>query len=131
MFLRSAASVGAGDDLQPMPIGVVEVHAAAVVPDIDGAGVAAHRVGPVGLLQSLDTGEDLVELRFRDQEGVVLPVEFAAAVDEVQGRFGTDLDNREFSQQRVAVSCHAFRARGRLVRLSIAEGMPDPARREP
>jgi hypothetical protein len=53
------------------PEGIGEVDPAAVVA-VELTGAILHRVGPVGRATRLHQAEDLVESRFRDQEGVML-----------------------------------------------------------
>src|SRR5581483_1232821 len=95
--LRSAAgAVGAGEDLQEVPVGVLEVAAPAPVPGVDLLRGVLVGVGPVGHVPGLDAAEDLVELRLAHQEGVVLVEDVAVAVvDEVEGDVVVDGDAEE------------------------------------
>src|SRR3546814_4258152 len=65
--LESATAIGARDDLQQVPVGIVEIEAAAVVPAVDRVRLAVEGVRPVGDAARLDAGEDLVELGLADQ----------------------------------------------------------------
>src|SRR6476646_3853527 len=80
----AAAAVGPGDDLQGVPVRIVPVHAPAPVVRVDRVRPAMARVGPVAQAALLDAAEDLVELSFADEEGVVRRNRLAVIVGEVQ-----------------------------------------------
>src|SRR5690242_8802310 len=72
---RAPGAVRARDDLEKMPVRILEVDAAPAVPVVRPAGLLAKRVGPVRELACPNPPEDLVELGLADQKGVVLRVE--------------------------------------------------------
>ena len=76
-------TVRAGDDLQEVAVGVLEVHPAATVVVVDLTPVCEPRIGPVILVASLDAAKDLVELVLGDQKGVVLRKDLTVEVVEV------------------------------------------------
>jgi hypothetical protein len=61
-----------GDDLKEVTVQILEIDTAPAVMVTDLALLCLPGVGPVGKLPFADPAEDLVELRFADQEGVVL-----------------------------------------------------------
>src|SRR5207253_10438304 len=69
---RTAAAVGAGDDLEEMTVGVAEVDPTAPVVVIDLARPHLAGVGPVVQPPLFDTAEDRVEVVLADEERVVL-----------------------------------------------------------
>src|SRR5918997_1694496 len=76
--------VGTGQDLQEVPVRVLEVDAPAAPSGVDLALPALVRVGPVRHAPRGDAPEDLVELGVTDQEGVVLRRDAALGVHEVE-----------------------------------------------
>jgi hypothetical protein len=85
----------AGEDLEEVPVGVLEVDAAPAVAGVDLAGIVPVGIGPVGEPPLLDAPEDLVELALADEEGVVLGGDVAVTVDEVEGDVVVDLHPEE------------------------------------
>ena len=59
-----------------MTVEILEIHAASAVVMIDLARLLARRIGPVGKLAFANPAENLVELGFADQKGVVLRRDF-------------------------------------------------------
>src|SRR6266566_4822204 len=83
---RSApAAVGAGDDLEDVAAGVLPVHAPAAVVGVELARPPLARIRPVRQFAGTDPAEDLVEVGFGHQEGVVLRADGTVIVGEVQG----------------------------------------------
>jgi hypothetical protein len=78
------------------PFGSSQYAAAAVV-GVDRVRLAMERVGPVVQPVLLDAGEDLVELRFADQEGLVGGNRLAVVVGEVQAHVSGRLHLQEWS----------------------------------
>src|SRR5207244_8728102 len=78
-----------------MPIGILEVDAAPIVPMVDLTGFRLVRIGPVRQMSLLDAPKDLVELRLADQEGIMLGLDVAAGVHEIQGQLIADRDESE------------------------------------
>src|SRR4029077_11163390 len=68
-------TVRAGDQLEEVPAGVVEVDAAAAVEVIDLAAAFAPVVGVEGGARFLEARERRVELRLAHQEGAVVRLE--------------------------------------------------------
>src|SRR2546423_9836787 len=81
----AAAAVGAGEELEQVAVGVLEVDAAAAVPAIDHAGLAPAGVGPVRQVLLADPAEGGVELLLPNQERVVLGGYLAAGLGQVPG----------------------------------------------
>src|SRR5215216_5985079 len=79
-----AAPVRTRDDLQEVAVGREEVDAAAAVVRVDLARPGLTRIGPVRHLLFLDAAEDLVELVFAHEEGVVLAGDGAGRGREVE-----------------------------------------------
>src|SRR6476646_4567697 len=92
----AAAALGPGDDLQGVPVRIVPVHAPTPVVRVDRVRPAMAWVGPVAQAALLDTAEDLVELNFADEEGVVRRNRLAVVVGEVQAHAigGLQLEER-------------------------------------
>jgi hypothetical protein len=65
-------AIGPSDDLEEMPIRILEVHAATAVIVVDLARATLARVGPIVDAALADPGKYLIELSFSDQEGVML-----------------------------------------------------------
>jgi hypothetical protein len=72
--IPAAATVRPGNDLKEVTVGILEINAAPAIMMIDLARLRLPRVGPIGKLSFADPAEDLVELKFADQECVVLGV---------------------------------------------------------
>ena len=77
-WIPSAAAVRAGsDDFEEVTVGILEVHAASAVVVIDLARLLARAASAQwASLRSPNPAEDLVELGFADQKGVVLRRDF-------------------------------------------------------
>jgi len=67
-----------------MSVGVFEVHAAATVAAVDFGNAVAARVGPVLEPSFAEAVEDLIEVVFADQEGVVLRGNLAVTLVEIE-----------------------------------------------
>src|SRR3546814_20670852 len=80
----AAAAVGPGDDLEEMPVRILEIEAAAAVVAIDLSRLRLPGIGPVGKLPVADPTEYPVEFGFADQEGVVLWRHFALGIHVVE-----------------------------------------------
>ena len=65
-------SVRPRNDLQQVTVGIFEVHAAAAVVVVDLASTGLAGVSPVVETARTDAAEDLIELGFADQKGVML-----------------------------------------------------------
>src|SRR6266699_755726 len=80
----AAAAVGAGEELEQVAVGVLEVHAAATVPAVDRAALGPPRIGPVRQVLFADPAEGGVELLLPHQERVVLGGYLVAGLREIQ-----------------------------------------------
>ena len=69
-----AAAVGPCEHLEQVPVGILEVDAAAAVVMVDLARPPSSRIGPVREPALSDAAEDGVELVLADEERVVLGV---------------------------------------------------------
>src|SRR5687767_7637587 len=84
---RSAATaVRTGDDLQPMPVRTLPIEAATPVPVVDLVRLTLEGVGPPRAAVTSQATENEVELLLTHEERVVLAVDLALAVHEVQAR---------------------------------------------
>jgi ABC transporter DrrB family efflux protein len=93
-----AAAVGAGEDLQQVPVGVFEVQAAAAVAVVDGLALGPARIGPVGQVPLPDAVVGGVELDLADQERVVLRGDRAGGLGEIEGDVVVRLDHQEVAE---------------------------------
>src|SRR5690349_10351492 len=93
-----AAAVGAGEQLEQVAVGVLEVDTAATVPGVDHVGLAAPGIGPVRQVLLADPAERGVELLLPDQEGVVLGGYGAAGLGEIQRHAVVGLDHEEMAE---------------------------------
>src|SRR5581483_11675614 len=91
----TAAAIGAGDELEHVAVGVLEVDAAAAVVVVDHAGLTPAWVGPERQVLRADPAEGGVELFLLHQEGVVLGRYLAAGLGKVQGYAVVGLDDEE------------------------------------
>src|SRR5690349_17634709 len=91
----AATAVRAGDDLEEMTTGILPVHAAAAVIRVDLAGPAPSRVGPVRQATRSNAAEDLVEPALIHQECVVLRMDRAVVVGEIQRDVIVHLNDEE------------------------------------
>src|SRR3546814_20031502 len=80
----AAAAVGPGDDLEEMPVRILEIEAAAAVVAIDLSRLRLPGIGPVGKLPVAAPTAYPVEFGFADQEGVVLWRNFALGIHDVE-----------------------------------------------
>ena len=83
-----------------MAVGVLEVYAAATVVPADFAGAFSVWVGPVLEPSLADAGEDLVELFFANQEGVVLGGNLAVVIIEVDRHVVIERHDKHRSERR-------------------------------
>ena len=83
-----------GHELQQMAVGVFEVDAATVSAMVDVHVFAIEGAAAVGDTLRLDAAEDVVEVLFRDVEGVVMAVELLPVV-VVEGEGVVDLHGGE------------------------------------
>src|SRR5215470_15137053 len=97
-FCLGTAAVGAGEQLEQVAVGVLEVDAAAAVPGVDHAGLAAPGIGPVRQVLLANPAERGVELLLPDEKGVVLGGYRAAGLGEVQGHAVVGLDHEEVAE---------------------------------
>lgn len=95
-----------------MAIGVLEVYAAAAVVAADFAGAFSAWIGPVLKASITDTGEDLVELFFADEEGVVLGGNLAVVIVEVDGHFVVERDDEHWPERCGARQSEDFGEKG-------------------
>ena len=134
--LCGGAAVGAGDDLEQVSVGIVEVDAAAAVFVVDLARLLLVRIGPMGEAPFGDPAEDRVEIVFAHQERVVLGPDVVTGVDErecdlvgsrhldertpsVRGRQAEDLGEElgrtlvvtRVHDRVIEANCHAFDCR--------------------
>src|SRR5215203_5226083 len=84
-FRSASAAVRASDDLEEVTARILPVHAPAAVVGVELTGPAPAWIGPVRQVPPLDAPEDLVKLGLGDQERVVLGVDRAVIVGEVEG----------------------------------------------
>ena len=95
-----------------MAVGVLEIDAAAAVVPADFAGVFPVGIGPVLETSITDAGEDLVELFFADQEGVVLGGNLAVVFVEVDGYVVVERDDEHRSEGSGAREAEDFSEKG-------------------
>src|SRR5262245_2945002 len=69
---RAAAAVWTRDDLQQVAVRVIEVESAPIVPGVDLVAIFAAGICPIGKTPLTNPLEDLVELAFAHQKGIVL-----------------------------------------------------------
>src|SRR5262245_48849971 len=79
----AAAAVGPRDDFQQVAARVLEIDTAPTVVTVDLPRLGLRRIGPVSEALIFHAGEDLIELRFADQESVVLGPDLAVLVHEI------------------------------------------------
>src|SRR2546430_14994403 len=82
--VAASAAVGAGDDFEEVVVGAGEVDAAAAVAVIDLPGLVLGGIGPEVGAGAGDPSEDVVELGFAHQEGVVLERELTVVAIGVE-----------------------------------------------
>src|SRR5271166_745221 len=87
-------AVWAGDQLEQVPVRVVEIDAAAAIEVVDLTGPLAPEIRIVLDAGGADTGKGGVELGFADEEGVVLGAE-ALCVGKIEGDPVACLDRHE------------------------------------
>src|SRR5215213_576701 len=90
-----SAAIGAGNDLQEVPAGVLPVDAAAAVIGIDLALGTSERVRPVDHAAFADSTKNLVEPVLVDEERIVLRVHRTMVVSEVQRDVVVDVHDQE------------------------------------
>src|SRR5215813_3620052 len=102
---RAAAAIRARDDLEEMPVRILEVDPATIVPGVDLAALLTGGIGPVRQPVLANALEDLVELDLAHEECIVLRGDFAvrAAIVldiHVVQRGVTDSHHREWAEHR-------------------------------
>jgi len=98
--LHAGATVGACDDFQQVAVGILEIDTAPVVPMVDLVWPAFMRIGPEIELSLLDPREDLVKLPLAHEEGVVLRLDFALDMAEIERELVAYLHQRERTQHQ-------------------------------
>ena len=106
-----------------MAVGVLEVYAAAAVVPADLAGAFSVWIGPVLESSITDAGEDLVELFFADQEGVVLGGNLAVVIVEVDRNIVVERDDEHRPERRGIRQAEDFSEKG--CRLLLVAGPND------
>lgn len=91
-----------------MAVGVLEIDAAAAVVATDFAGAFPVGIGPVLEPSIADAAEDLVEVVFADQEGVVLRRYVAVVIVEVDGNVVVERDDEHRAERRGARQAKYF-----------------------
>src|SRR5262245_47390379 len=81
--IPAAAPVRTRDDLQKVPIRVLEIETAAAIVTIDVALLGLRRIGPILLTSIADAFEYGLEFRLADQEGIVLRGDVRPGVKEI------------------------------------------------
>ena len=94
-----AAAVGAGEDLEEVAVGVLEIDASAAVVPADFAGAFSVWIGPVLEPSIADAAEDLVEVVFADQKGIVLGRDLAVVIVEVNGNIVVERDDEHRAER--------------------------------
>src|SRR4029077_2616034 len=113
-----AAAVGSGQDLEQVPVRILEVQAAAAVAPVDLPALAAAGVGPVVDPAVADAAEDRVELLLADQERVVLRRDGLVRHVEVEGDVvvhAHDVEWPEACRPRAAEDLREERRRATLI----------------
>src|SRR4026209_1871962 len=95
-----------------MAVGVLEIDAAAAVVPADFAGTFPVGIGPVLKASVADAGEDLVELLFADEEGVVLGGNLAVVFVEVDGNVVVERDDEHRPERCGARQAEDFSKKG-------------------
>lgn len=94
-------TIGASDDLHPVPRGVLEVDAPSAVISIDLIGQCLLRIGPMRDPAGAEAAVDRVEARVVDKEGVVLHLNVGdVRFGELDEDAVVERDDRERSPQR-------------------------------
>src|SRR5215510_11117438 len=93
--MSPAAAVRAGQKLEQVTVGVLEVHAATPVVVVDLAPSGLAGVGPVVEMSGAHAGEDVVELLLADEESVVLRGDVVVALVKIERDVVVDLDHEE------------------------------------
>ncbi len=105
-----------------MAVGVLEVDAAAAIVPADLAGAVSVGIGPVLKTSITDSGEDLVELFFADQERVVLGGNLAVVIVEVDGDIVVERDDEHRPERSGARQTEYFSEKGgRLLLVSAPD----------
>lgn len=112
----AAAAVGSRDDLEQMPVRVLEVDPAPAIVMINFARFAARRIGPVRLPALANASEDLVKLAFADEERKVAGVDLVLPFHEIQ----TDAIRRRHDLER---SKRDGRGQPRISARNLAEAL--------
>ena len=95
-----------------MAVGIFEIDAAAAVVPADLAGAFSVGIGPVLESSLADAGEDLVELFFANQEGVMLGGNLAVVIIEVDGHVVAERDDEHRPERRGARQAEDFCEKG-------------------
>jgi hypothetical protein len=92
-------TIGPGDQLEQVPVGIVEIDAAAAIEMVDFARMLAAEIGVMLDAVGANTGEGGIEFLLADQEGIVLRAE-ALGVRKIEGNAVFGLDRYEVSPFR-------------------------------
>ena len=100
LWALSAAAVWAGDDFEPVTVGMSPVQTAAAVMMVDLGFALGAGIRPEVEIPLLDTDPDLVELVLGDEERVVDPryLVLFADIHEVDAHTVTDFDDLEVTE---------------------------------
>lgn len=89
-----AGPVGPGNRFDQVSVGIVEVHAPAVIPVVDLTALLTERIGPIVEPARANALEDAIEFRFVDQKREMTLQDVLVSLDEIQ-RSRADLKNGE------------------------------------
>src|SRR5882672_2270658 len=116
-----AAAIRPRDDLQKMPIGILEVNPSAPVVVVDLADAVSHGIRPVRKLPLADATEHFIEPVLAQQERVMLLLNRLALVRvEVQRDAVGELDDEERPEARWRRQAEDFREKRRGLLLVAA-----------
>ena len=79
-----AAPIRSSNDLKEMTVGILEIHSAATVVPVDFSSAVLARVRPILQPSIADAGQDLIEVVFAYQEGIMLGGNVAIVLVEVE-----------------------------------------------
>jgi len=81
-----------------MAVGILEIYPAAAVVPVDFTSTVLARVGPILEPSTTDAGEDLVEVVFAYEKGIVLRGNLAVVFVEVERDTVVELDDEHRSE---------------------------------
>ena len=97
---NTAAAVRTSDDFEQVPVRIVEIDSAPIVPAVDLVALPAKWVRPIGVAARTNSRKDFVKFHFGDQKREVPGRDLALGIDVVERSVTHGCDRKRTQQRR-------------------------------